>query len=84
MKFLPDGNGESATATIEFESKEDVLTAQTKDMKNFGGRDIQVQVGGGSTLYVTNYPPTADEGWLRQRFESVSRLPFSLAPAPAY
>ena len=81
LKLLPDRNGDSATATIEFESKEDVLTAQTKDMKSFGGRDIQVQVGSGSTLYVTNYPPATDEGWLRQRFEQVSRILFSLAPA---
>ena len=81
LKFLPDRNGESATATIEFDSKEDVLTAQTKDMKNFGGRDIQVQVGSGSTLYVTNYPPAADEAWLRQRFEQVSQFHVSLALA---
>lgn len=74
LKLLPDDNGESATATIEFESKEDILTAETKDMKNFGGRDIQVQVGSGTTLYVTNYPPAADEAWLRQYFEQVSLL----------
>ena len=74
LKFLPDGNGESATATIEFESKEDVIAAQTKDMKEFGGREIQIQVGGGTTLYVTNYPPAADEGWLREQFQEVGSL----------
>lgn len=69
---MPDSNGESATATIEFESKEDLLSAQTKDMKSFDGRDIQVQVGSGTTLYVTNYPPASDETWIRQQFEKVS------------
>jgi len=73
MKFLPDKNGESATATIEFDSKEDVLAAQTKNMKSFEGRDIQVRINSGTTLYVTNYPAAADEVWLRERFEKVSR-----------
>ena len=72
LKIVPDRNGDSASATIEFDSKEDVLTAQTKDMRSFDGRDIQVEVGSGTTLYVTNYPPTADEAWLRKRFEKVS------------
>jgi len=71
LKFLPDKNGESATATIEFDSKEDVLAAQTKNMKSFEGRDIQVEICSGTTLYVTNYPAAADEAWLRECFEKV-------------
>ena len=41
-------------------------------MKNFDGRDIDVQVGSDTTLYVTNYPPAADEVWLREQFGKVS------------
>ena len=59
------------TASIEFDSKEDVLAAQTKDMKTFDGNAIEVKVGSGSTLYVCNFPPTADEVWIRDRFEKV-------------
>ena len=76
---MPEPDGESATASIEFESKEDVLTAQTKDMKVFDGRAIEVQVGSGSTLYVCNFPPTADEAWIRNKFSKVCLALFALA-----
>lgn len=63
------------TATIEFDSKEDVLTAQTKDMKSFDGTPIEIQVGTGLTLFVTNFPPTADEDFIRQKFAKVGVRP---------
>ncbi|KAK4694102.1 squamous cell carcinoma antigen recognized by T-cells 3, partial [Lecanoromycetidae sp. Uapishka_2] len=50
LKILPEPDGESVTAYIEFDSKDDVATAQTKDTKAFDGRAISVQVGSGSTL----------------------------------
>ncbi|MCJ1381882.1 Splicing factor [Xylographa soralifera] len=68
LKIISDDGGNSSTATIEFDSKEDVLTAQTKDMKLFEGKEIEVQVGTGSTLYVTNFPPIADESYIRDLF----------------
>ncbi|KAI9849914.1 MAG: Splicing factor [Sclerophora amabilis] len=68
LKVLPDDSGGSLTATIEFEGKEDVLAAQTRDMKTFEGNTIEVQVGTGATLYVTNFPPTADEAYIRDLF----------------
>lgn len=72
MRLLSTENGdESATATIEFDSKGDVLTAQTKDMKIFDGNAIEVQVGTGSSLFVTNFPPTADEADIRGMFSQV-------------
>ena len=72
---MPDEDGQSATAILEFETKEDVLTAQTKDMKVFEGNTIEVQVGTGTTLYVTNFPPTADESYMRHLFSKVSSSP---------
>jgi len=72
LKLLPESDGASATATIEFDSAEDVLTAQTKDMKTFDGSAIEVHVGTGSTLFVTNFPPTADEQFIRENFNKVS------------
>jgi hypothetical protein len=75
LKLLPEDGGASATATIEFDSKEDVLSAQTKDMKSFDGNAIEVQVGTGSTLFVANYPPTADEAYIRDIFAKVVWTP---------
>ena len=71
---MPEPDGLSATATIEFDSKEDLLTALTKDMKTLDGRAIEVQVGSGSTLYVCNFPPVADEAWIREKFHRVRCL----------
>ncbi|KAL6721456.1 Splicing factor [Lecanora helva] len=68
LKLMPEDGGDSATASIEFDAKDDVLTAQTKDGKLFEGRAIEVKVGSGSTLYVCNFPPTADEVWVRKMF----------------
>jgi len=69
LKLIPEPSRESATAWIEFESKEDVPTAQTKDMSIFDGRAIEVHVDSGSKLYVCNFPPTADEAWIRAKFQ---------------
>lgn len=71
LKLLPENDRQSVTATIEFDSKEDVLSAQTKDMKIFDGNAIEVQLGAGSTLYVTNFPPTTGEGDIREMFAKV-------------
>lgn len=62
------------TVVIEFDSKEDALTAQTRDMKEFDGNTIKVEVGSGSTLYVTNYPPSADETYIRGLFDSYGEV----------
>ena len=71
---MPESDGQSATAFFEFDSKEDVLTAQTKDMKAFDDRAIEVHIGSGSTLYVCNFPPVADETWIREKFQEVRGL----------
>jgi hypothetical protein len=78
LKLIPEDDGASATATIEFETKEDVLTAQTKDMKMFDGNPVEIQVGTGSTLYITNFPAIADEAYIRDLFGRVSESPTQL------
>lgn len=78
LKLLPESDGASATATIEFDSAEDVLTARTKDMKTFDGSAIEVHIGTGLTLFVTNFPPTADEQFIRERFNKVSDSHYGL------
>ena len=74
LKLMPEADGRSATASIEFDSKEDALAAQTKDMKTLDDRAIEVQIGSGSTVYVCNFPPVADEAWIRKKFEPVRCL----------
>lgn len=69
-----EADGRSAMASIEFDSREDVLAAQTKDMKTLDDRAIEVQVGSGSTLYVCNFPRVADEAWIREKFRRVRWL----------
>jgi squamous cell carcinoma antigen recognized by T-cells 3 len=68
------------TATIEFEARDDALTAQTKDQKSYGENVISVSIGTGTTLYVTNFPPTADEAWIRNQFSKVGTLAISSMP----
>lgn len=41
-------------------------------MKSFDGNPIEIQVGMELTLFVTNFPPTADEDYIRQKFAKVS------------
>ncbi|KAJ9657951.1 Splicing factor [Coniosporium apollinis] len=57
------------TATIEFETQEDAKFAQSRDGRDFDGSPIQISFGTATTLWVTNYPPEADEGYLRNLFK---------------
>jgi hypothetical protein len=59
------------TAMVEFESKEDALYAQTKVTKPFDGQEISIEFSTGSTLWVTNYPPTADKKYIQNLFDKV-------------
>ncbi|KAI9805669.1 MAG: Splicing factor [Piccolia ochrophora] len=69
LNVMPEEDGASATATIEFDAKEDVLAAQTRDMKSFEGNTLEIQIGTGSTIFATNFPPTADETYIRNLFK---------------
>ena len=69
------GEDETADiAMIEFETKDDALAALTRDQKSFNGNTIEVQLDAGSTLWVTNFPPTADEAYIRDLFSKVGYL----------
>ncbi|KAA8906698.1 hypothetical protein FN846DRAFT_709488 [Sphaerosporella brunnea] len=74
LKIVNEKNGNSATATVEFDSREGVLSAQTRTMKMIDGHQIEIQVGTGSTLYVTNFPPVADETYIRDLFKSFGEI----------
>lgn len=65
---------DESTATIEFASQEDVLTAQTKSMRAFEGKAVEIQVGTSTTLFVSNYPPSADENYIRGLFNQYGEV----------
>lgn len=64
----------SEVAVIEFETKEEARSALTRDQKRFNNTDniIDVRIGAQTTVWITNYPPTADEDYLRNLFNKVS------------
>lgn len=70
--MLPGEDKNSEVAMIEFETKDEALVAQTRDQKMIDDNTINVQLGSGSTLFVTNFPPEADEKYIRDLFRDVS------------
>ncbi|KAL8756257.1 MAG: hypothetical protein Q9184_004562 [Pyrenodesmia sp. 2 TL-2023] len=84
LSLAVDEKSETATATMEFQSRDDALTAQTKDKKDFDGREIEIQVGSGTTLFVTNFPADADETWLRERFRRFGEITDVRLPSLKY
>ncbi|KAH8589430.1 hypothetical protein B0O99DRAFT_523118 [Bisporella sp. PMI_857] len=65
----PEPSNSSSTALIEFRSNLDVLSALLRDGKYFGSNQIHVKAATGFTLYVTNYPPTADDTYIKNLFK---------------
>lgn len=74
VKMLSVQDGNSQTAIIEFDTKEDALGALTRDQKLFDENTIEVTIDAGSTLWVTNFPATADESYMRGLFEKFGRV----------
>jgi squamous cell carcinoma antigen recognized by T-cells 3 len=74
LVLSPDEENNSIDAIIEFESNEDALSALTKDQKLFEDNVIEVQHGTSSTLYVTNFPPHADESYIREIFDRYGEI----------
>lgn len=70
--MAPSEDGDTKIAVMEFDSKDDVLTALTRDQKRFGDNTIEVHLEAGSTLWVTNFPATADDGYIHNLFDKVS------------
>ncbi|MBN73366.1 MAG: hypothetical protein CME32_29260 [Gimesia sp.] len=65
---------QTATALIEFKTHEEATSALLKDGKFFGQSQLSVQSGHSLTLYVTNYPPTADEHYIRKLFSDCGEV----------
>jgi squamous cell carcinoma antigen recognized by T-cells 3 len=62
------------SAVIEFDEREAAMFAETRNGKEFEGQSIEVQKGSGSTIFVANFPPTADEAYIRERFDKFGEI----------
>ncbi|RFU36089.1 hypothetical protein B7463_g182, partial [Scytalidium lignicola] len=74
MTIQNEKDRQSSTAFIEFRSTEDVQSALLRDGKYMGERQISVKPATGLTLYITNYPPTADEAYIRKVFKECGEI----------
>ncbi|KIW15092.1 hypothetical protein PV08_07879 [Exophiala spinifera] len=61
VKYLEDEN----SAVVEFEDADAATFALSRDGREFEGAELSVVLNTGSTLYITNYPATADEAFIR-------------------
>lgn len=67
--FVREADEKSTTALIEFGSTDEARSALLRDAKYFGESQITVQPGYDLTVYVANYPPAADERFIRDLFQ---------------
>ncbi|KAG8417486.1 Splicing factor [Metarhizium acridum] len=67
--FIKEEDGQSTTALIEFGSAEEAQSALLRDAKYFGESQITVQPGHDLTVYVANFPPAADDQFIRDLFK---------------
>lgn len=72
--FVKEEDGNSITALVEFTSSEEADSALLRDQKYFGEHQIQVGTGQDLTVYVANYPPAADEKYIRELFQDCGEL----------
>ncbi|KAG6850068.1 hypothetical protein H0H93_001618 [Arthromyces matolae] len=59
---------QALVATVEFSDRDSVPAALTKDKKKLRGQEVAVHLAWKSTLYVTNFPESADDGAIRDLF----------------
>jgi len=59
-------------ATVEFIVRDSVPAALTKDKKRVHNHEINVHRAWESTLYVTNFPESTDNAWIRKLFGQVN------------
>ncbi|CAK7268534.1 Splicing factor [Sporothrix epigloea] len=74
MQLKREDSGKSVVALVEFRSVEDVQSALIRDGKYFGDHCISVRAATGITLYVTNFPPSADDAFLHELFDGCGSI----------
>ncbi|KAF4633599.1 hypothetical protein G7Y89_g4530 [Cudoniella acicularis] len=74
MTMKTEADKLSSTALIEFRTPQDVQSAFLRNGKYFADKQIQVEAGTGLTIYVTNFPPTADDTYLQKLFRDCGEI----------
>ncbi|GBE83236.1 predicted protein [Sparassis crispa] len=64
----------SFVATVEFNERDSVPAALTKDKKRLRGEEVAVHLAWQSTLYVTNFPEKADDAFVRDLFSKYGTI----------
>ncbi|KAH7324482.1 hypothetical protein B0I35DRAFT_449433 [Stachybotrys elegans] len=72
--LVHEADGKSSTALIEFSSQEEAQSALLRDKKYFGESQLSVRLGINLTVYVANFPPTADEKYTRNLFSDCGEI----------
>ncbi|KAL0930231.1 pre-mRNA splicing factor [Colletotrichum truncatum] len=62
------------TVMVEFRTPEEAQSALLRNGKYFGTAQISVEPGTDLTVYVTNYPPTADKPYLAKLFQDCGEI----------
>jgi RNA recognition motif-containing protein len=65
---------DSSTALIEFSSSEEAQSALLKDGRYMNQSQLTVKSGHDLTVYVTNYPPAADQNYIRGLFRDCGEI----------
>jgi RNA recognition motif-containing protein len=65
---------DSAIALVELGTPDDARSALLRDGKYFGDHAVQITPATDCTLFVTNYPPEADEQYLRDLFKGCGEI----------
>ena len=63
-----EDDGKSSSALIEFRFPEEAESALLRDQKYFNQSQLSVKPGTRLTVFVSNYPPPADEKYIRRLF----------------
>lgn len=69
-----ENDKKSTVCLIEFDTPDQAQSALLRDGKYFGQEQITVKPATGTTLYVTNYPPHADERYIRDLFKECGEI----------
>ncbi|KAL6866277.1 Splicing factor [Amphichorda felina] len=72
--LVRDDKTQSSTALIEFRRPDEAQSALLRDGKYFGQSQLKVDSGHNLTIYVTNYPPAADEKYIRGIFKDCGEI----------
>ncbi|ODA83125.1 hypothetical protein RJ55_01634 [Drechmeria coniospora] len=72
--FFREQDGQSSTAMIEFRSPDEAQSALLRSGKYFGQSQLSVQSGHDLTVYLTNFPPAADENYIRDLFKDCGEI----------